>query len=95
MELIFKNIKKLVQNRQQNTKIPKDKIRIVQNDVNKANVTLQHILQNEQKIQRNLIFLQIQVMLITENINKLQIKETLVEQALLFEISLNQYAYET
>lgn len=95
IESIFKNIEELVQNRQQHTNILEEKIRIVQTEVSEANATFQHILKNEQKIEGNLVFLQTQLMLNTENINEMQIKETLVEQALLFEISLNQYAYET
>jgi len=31
----------------------------------------------------------------TQNINKLLIKETLIKQVLLFEITLNEYVYET
>lgn len=43
----------------------------------------------------NVLFLHTQTILNTENLNKLTVNETLVEQALLFEITLNQYVYKT
>lgn len=95
IESIIKSVVTLVQSKRQNINIPKDQTRMVQTDISEANDTLQHILRNEQKIGENVLFLQTQTMLNTENLNKLMVKEPLVEQALLFEIILNQYAYET
>lgn len=94
-ELIFNKVIEQIQNKQQNTNFIEDNIRIIQTDISEANDTLQHIKQNEQKIERNVLFLQTQIKINAEKINELEIKETLIELALLFEITLNQYAYKT
>lgn len=77
-EFIFNKVSELMRNKQQNNNFMKDKIRIVQTEISEAIDTLQHIIQNEQKIENNILLQQSQVIINTENINKQLIKEILI-----------------
>ena len=49
----------------------------------------------QQKLEENLRFLQQQTNNSITNINKLEFKNRILEQAFIFEVILNKYAYET
>lgn len=94
-DLIIKKVVELKQNKQKNTNAVEDKIRIVQTSVNEAANALHHLEENQEKLQENALFLYAQIYENTIHINETLIKTKLLEQSVLLEIMLNQYAYET
>jgi len=94
IELIFNKIKDLIIEKQNNINLIPEKTRIVRTDISEANETLHHIIKNQEKIEMNIITSREQLYQNTENLDKLRVETTLLEQAVVFEILLNQYAYE-
>jgi len=94
-EFIVKQILELTKNKIQDINLVKEKTRVVQAEVMDANHTLQEITEHHQKLENNLQYLQELTRESIVNINKLEFKSKLLEQAFLFEVTLNQYAYET
>ncbi|KAL4153815.1 hypothetical protein QTP88_001648 [Uroleucon formosanum] len=94
-EFIFKQILELTKNKIQNINLVKEKTRVVQAEILDANHTLQEITEHHQKFENNLRYLQGLTKESIVNINRLELKNKLLEQAFLFEVTLNQYAYET
>ncbi|KAL4112117.1 hypothetical protein QTP88_015965 [Uroleucon formosanum] len=94
-EFIFKQILELTKNKIQNINLVKEKTRVVQAEILDANHTLQEITEHHQKFENNLRYLQGLTKESIVNINRLELKNKLLEQAFLFEVILNQYAYET
>jgi len=95
LDFIIKKITELKHNKQQNINSIEDKIRIVQTSVNEANDTLYHLAKNQEKLQHNVLFLYAQIYENSVHINESLIKTKLLEQSVILEIMLNQYAYET
>jgi hypothetical protein len=95
IDFIIKKIFELTSRKQQNITLTEDNMRIIQTSLHTVNDTLYHITENQKKLEQNIVFLQDQVRVNTEHIDRIQIKTKLLEQAVLFEIMLNQYAYET
>lgn len=94
-EFIFKQIVELTKNKIQNINLVKEKTRVVQAEILDANHTSQEIAEHHQKLDNNLQYLQRLTKESIVKINKLEFKNKLLEQAFLFEVTLNQYAYET
>lgn len=94
-EFIFKQIVELTKNKIQNINLVKEKTRVVQAEILDANHTSQEVTEHHQKLENNLQYLQRMTKESIVKINKLEFKNKLLEQAFLFEVTLNQYAYET
>lgn len=94
-EFIFRHILELNNNKMQSINLENEQTRIVQRDVINLNLTAQKISEHQQKLEGNLQYLQQLTKDSIRNINKQAFKTRLLEQAFLFEIILNQYAYET
>jgi hypothetical protein len=93
-DLIIKKIIELKQNKQKNINSVEDKIRIIQTSVNDVNDTLYQLAETQEKLQQNYLFLYAQIYENSIQINETIVKTKLLEQAILLEIMLNQYAYE-
>jgi len=92
---IFNKIVQLTKNKLIDIDLIPEKTRIVKS-VNSENQTISNQMSlNQQKIEQNIKLLSMQVKLNAQNIDKIKIRTTLLEQTLYFEILLNQYAYET
>jgi len=72
-----------------------EQARIIELTINEHNSTLNQILTNQQKLEQNIQLLSEQVKRNSKDIDKIQIRTTLLEQTLFFEVLLNQYAYDT
>lgn len=94
VNLVFNKILSLKTEKQINVDLIHEKIRIVQTQVSEANETLHFIIENQNKLQKNIQILSEQVQLLTENVDKLLVETTLLEQSLVFEVILNQFAFE-
>lgn len=94
-EFIFKQILELTKNKIQNINLVKAKTRVVQAEILDANHTLPEVTEHHQQLESNLRYLQGLTKESIVNINKVDFKNKLLEQAFLFEVTLNQYAYET
>jgi len=94
-EFIFNQILELTKNKIRNINLVKEKTRVVQAEILDANHTLQEVTEHHQKLENNLRYLQGLTKESIVNINRLEFKNKLLEQAFLFEVTLNQYAYET
>jgi len=94
-ESIFNTIIELTMNKARNINLIKEKTRVVRVETNQTNQISQKITEHQQKLEENLSYLQKQILEVIQNINKLTFRTKLLEQSLLFEITLNQYAYET
>lgn len=95
VELVFNKILSLRKENQTNVNLVHEKIRIVQTQISEANETLHFIIENQNRLEKNIQILNEQMQLLTENVDKLLVETTLLEQSLIFEIILNQFAYET
>jgi len=94
INFIIKTITELIKSKQQNINFTENKIRFVQASLNETKNTLYHIVENQEKLEQNIIFLQEQIGINAEHIDQILIKTKLLEQVVLFDIMLNQYAYE-
>lgn len=90
---IFSKIVQLTHNNMNNVNLSSEKLRIIQTRIGETNGTLNNILIDQKKLEQNLQILSEQVRQNTQKINQIIIKTTLLEQTLLFEVMLNQYAY--
>ncbi|KAE9523134.1 hypothetical protein AGLY_016475 [Aphis glycines] len=86
-EFIFNKILTLSQSKNQNITLHLERMRIMRVETDQV----KEISQHQEKLEGNLQYLQKQ----TEVINRIEFKARLLEQALLFEILLNQYSYQT
>lgn len=94
VDLVFSKILSFKTEKQINVNLVHEKIRIVQTQISEANETLHFIMENQNKLQKNIQILNEQVQLLTENVDKLLVETTLLEQSVVFEVILNQFAYE-
>lgn len=94
-ELIFSKIIDFTSNKQTNIDLIKKNLRIFHTEISEANTTMNEIKENQQRFENNVKYLNEQVRQNTQEINELTIKSKLLEQSVLFETILNQYAYDT
>ena len=92
---VFSKIVQLTQNNRNNANLASEKLSIFQTKIEETNSTLINLLTNQNKLEQNLQVLREQIRQNTQKIDQITIKTTLLEQTLLFETMLNQYAYET
>ncbi|KAL4082984.1 hypothetical protein QTP88_028314 [Uroleucon formosanum] len=90
-EFIFNKIIALSQNKSQNITLNLERMRIMQVETDNQ---VKEISQHEEKLEENLRYLQKQTEIIIQELDRIEFKTRLLEQALLFEILLNQYSYE-
>ncbi|KAL4101311.1 hypothetical protein QTP88_021331 [Uroleucon formosanum] len=90
-EFIFNKIIALSQNKSQNINLNLERMRIMQVETDNQ---VKEISQHEEKLEENLRYLQKQTEIIIQELDRIEFKTRLLEQALLFEILLNQYSYE-
>jgi len=95
VEFIVKKIVELTKNKQNEINLTDNKTRLIKASVNEINGTLYHLAGNQDKLERNINYLHNLILLNAESLDQVIIKTKLLEQAVLFEIILNQYAYET
>jgi len=95
MEFIFSKIKQLTQTNKNNLNLVPEQIRMIQTKLTENNSTLSRVLTNQQKLEENNQVLSEQVKRNTQKIDEIVVRTTLLEQTVLFEVMLNQYAYET
>lgn len=95
VEFIGQKILELTKNKQNEINFPDSKTRITKASVDGTNDTLHHLTENQERLQQNVFYLQNQIILNTEELDQVLMKTKLLEQAVLFEVILNQYAYET
>lgn len=94
VDLVFNNILSLNMEKQVNVNLVHEKILIEQTQISETNKTLNFIIENQNELQKNIQILNEQVQLLTENVDKLLVETTLLEQSLVFEVILNQFAFE-
>lgn len=94
VEFIFKQILELSKNKIDNINLINEKTRVIQVEVSNRKNISQNITEHQRKLDENLSYLLKTTKENIENINMLKFKEILLEQAFLFEVILNQYAYE-
>ncbi|KAL4136006.1 hypothetical protein QTP88_007580 [Uroleucon formosanum] len=90
-EFIFNKIIALSQNKSQNITLNLERMRIMQVETDNQ---VKEISQHKEKLEENLRYLQKQTEIIIQELDRIEFKTRLLEQALLFEILLNQYSYE-
>uniref|UniRef100_A0A2S2PUH4 Envelope fusion protein n=1 Tax=Schizaphis graminum TaxID=13262 RepID=A0A2S2PUH4_SCHGA len=91
-EFIFNQIVALSQSRSQNITLNSERMRIVQV---KTDNQMKKITQHQEKLEENLQYLKKQTEVMIQKLDRIEFKTRLLEQALLFEILLNQYSYHT
>lgn len=95
IEFIFSQILELEKRKVSNVNLETKQTRIVQMEtIDSQNIT-KKMSEHQQQLEGNLEFLKPQLNEKIQNINKIALKERLLEQAFLFEVVLNQFAYET
>ncbi|KAL4131224.1 hypothetical protein QTP88_008565 [Uroleucon formosanum] len=92
IEFIISKIIELNRTKANSINLRPEKTRISQTETNHAT---QQIEKQQQKLEKNLNFLQQQTNNSIKNINKLEFKTRILEQVFIFEVILNKYAYET
>jgi len=92
IEFIINKIIELNRTKTSSLNLKSEKTIISQTETNH---TIQRIEKQQQNLEENLRFLQQQTNNSITNINKLEFKNKILEQALIFEVILNKYAYET
>jgi hypothetical protein len=92
---IFNKVTELAMHKAQNVNLINERTRVVRIETNETNLSPQKMTEHQQKLEENLRYLQKQTSEAIQNINKLAFRTKLLEQSLLFEITLNRYAYET
>ena len=95
MEFIFSKIAQLAYTNKNNLNLVPEQIRIIQTKITENDSALTKALTNQQKLEQNIQVLSEQIKRNTQNIDKIMVRTTLLEQTVLFEVMLNQYAYET
>ena len=91
-EFLFNKIIALSQSKNQNITLNSERMRIMQVETDNQ---VKKISQHQMKLKENIQYLQEQTEVIIQNLDKIKFRTRLLEQALLFEILLNQYSYET
>ena len=91
---VFNKVIELAINKAQNINLIKERTRVVRAETSEKHFS-QQITEHQQKLEENLRYLQNQTSETIQNINKLTFRTKLLEQSLLFELTLNKYAYET
>lgn len=92
VEFIIDKIIELTNNKAQSSNFILEKIRILQTETNH---TVQKIEEHEQKLEKNLEYIQLQILKNTRHIDLQTFGTKMLEQIILFEVILNKYAYET
>jgi len=92
VEFIIDKIIELSNNKVQSSNFIFEKTRILQTETNH---TVQQIEEHQQKLEKNMEYIQQQILNNTQNIDLLSFGNRMLEQILLFEVILNKYAYET
>lgn len=94
-DFIVDNIIELGKSKLKNLNLIHDRTRISEVEKTETNQTLKSLKMHQQQIERNLKHLQQQFENNTQNIDIISFKTKLLEQAFLFEIILNRFAYDT
>ncbi|KAL4088775.1 hypothetical protein QTP88_023859 [Uroleucon formosanum] len=94
-DFIVDNIIELGKNKLKNLNLIHDRTRISEVETTETNRTLKSLKIHQQQIEENLKHLQQQIENNTQNINLMSFKTKLLEQAFLFEVILNKFAYDT
>lgn len=92
VEFILNQISELYRSKVSSKSNIPENIRFLQAE---ANHSTQQLELQQQKLEQNLQYLQAQTDHTIQNLNKLTFRTKVLEQALLFELVLNKYAYET
>ena len=95
MEFIFSKIASLTHTNKNNLNLIPEQIRMIQSKLTENNSSMTKILTNQQKLEQNNQVLSEQVKKNSQKIDTIVVRTTLLEQTVLFEVMLNQYAYET
>jgi len=91
-EFIFNKILALRQNKNQNISLNSERMRIMRVETDHQ---IKETSQHQEKLEENLQYLQKQTEVIIQKLDRIELKTRLLIQALLFEILLNQYSYQT
>lgn len=95
MGLIFSKIAQLTKSNQKDVNFIPEQMRIIQVKISENNSSLVKVLTNQQRMEKNIHILKEQIKRNSQEIDKTLMITTLMEQTVLFEVMLNQYAYET
>jgi len=95
MEFIFSKIASLTHTNKNNLNLIPEQIRMIQTKLTENNSSMTKVLTNQQKLEQNNQVLSEQVKKNSQKIDTIVVRTTLLEQTVLFEVMLNQYAYET
>lgn len=93
--LIFKKIGELATTKLTATNLAENQIRLIQTTIGEITKSVRNISVQQENIERNYKLLDSQVNKNMMTINSLLVKTTLLEQSVILESLLNQYAYET
>ena len=91
-EFIFDKILALSESKIKDLNLIPERTRIVQAETENQ---MKQLSKHQQKLEENCQFLQEQAKQIIQKLNKVEFRSRLLEQSFLFEVILNQYAYET
>lgn len=95
LQIIYDKVFELATSKAQNINYIHDSTRIIRTELDKLNNTLQNITEHQRNLESNIQYLQNQLTESIVNINTNTLRTKLLEQIMLFDITLNQYAYET
>lgn len=92
---IFQGIKDLSMARQASSDLVEKQTRLFQTTMSEISKSISNISGHQEKLKENFQLLQTQTIKNSMTINTLMVKTTLLEQSIILESLLNQYAYET
>jgi len=92
---ILQGIKDLYMDRQSTSDLIENQTRLFQTTMSKISKSISNFSEHQQKLKENFQLLQTQEKKNSMTINTLMVKTTLLEQSIILESLLNQYAYKT
>lgn len=95
LQLIFDRVFELATSKAKEINYIQDTTRVVRAELNKLNQTLQNLTDHQRNMESNIQYIQNQITQSITRIDTNMLRSKLLEQVMLFDITLNQYAYDT